>query len=288
MFPIVLILDAIRGVPGATIKSFSIGPHPFASVEGVMSRLTDHRLTTELLRDQDEELHPEGHLTDRFTKPFGSLDSLRLAYYDETDISYIGQMPENVWFMLTAARESLRHLSITRVGGDVEYVSEECSRYPEESDFMDLHFPFLRSLELHHLKLPDDGKLRVFLKRHSSTLRELRLVDCFYRDGLTGIDIATSLAGWGRRKLNLTGIEYVHAVDLTRLANVPDLEDDEDTWTNRIFPPAEVAIRHIERVEKFWIRDRANTLPRTVDVADRVERAKPYNVPWWLRPSKAI
>lgn len=293
MQDILTVTDAVASVPGAVLHSFSIGPNPFVSVKGVMSGVLQHPLTVELLNDRASD--PEGYLEESFNSAFANLRTLRLAYYDQVQPNYIGKTPENIWYMLNAAKDTLRNLSITRVG-TADDPPDDCSRYPAESDFLSMEFPKLQSLELHHLRLTSEKDLRKFLKRHKSTLRELRLVDCIVSAGTTApstdalatkkleINRAVSLADWGRKNLNLTGIESVQSVDLERLADVPWMMQDEDEWRLISVPPAEIAIRHVERLEKCWIGKRSNTLKRTVDVADRVERQKAGD-DWWMAPT---
>lgn len=289
MFAVREVIMAVDFLPDARLDSFIIGRHPFSSIKPMLAENYDTSLLApEVFYDGgrfDSAGGPNAFDADTCTEAFQPLRTLSLTYHDRRGSSYTGTMPENIWYMLSAARQTLRHLSITLAGDllvephlNAEFI------YPEESDFLALKFDFLQSVEFRHLRLPNVDNLRGFLNRHKDTLREVRLVDCIQDGGKTGIDMAADLATWGRDNLQLTGIESIHKVDLDRLVIAQPGETGENNWTLITSPDPEAALRRVERLEEVWIHHRANSLLRSVDVADRAERAKDH-IGWWLRPA---
>lgn len=244
-----LLLDIIAESPEANITSLSIGGHPYESFEEFWrSRKTDRGL---LHRPYDPPALPcdppwdeDDTAARRVCK---TLQHLRLPIeFAHELVPYISPLMDDsvkdsfVGRILGSAARTLVRLSLhaldllTCNDGDVACMKagERCLGlilYP-------LTFPSLQHLELRGWPIVDSS-LREFLSKHTSTLRELSLLQCAISEN------PTNFAQWARNHMFLSGVR----IDVRA---VSDDKGDDEGW--REWDSA--------TLEHLWLAGRPNSL----------------------------
>ena len=133
----------------------------------------------------------------------------------------------------------------------------------------DSHFPQLQLLDLRRWSVSHE-LFTSFLKRHSATLRQLRLLGCvLHGDPLV-------LANWASTSLHLQGIE-LDATDCTRCPSYVEIE----TWGRRRWKlHPEMAPLTDER-ETLWLGGRRNSIEY---LQSKPPMDNSGDMPWYCKP----
>lgn len=273
------LLEAVAQAPSAYIDSLAIGPHSFDYTGEDINEVADpnHPENPQYLdisAFENVQLEPG----DNLCTVLGQLQHLRLALCYSGCRSDEQHMREQLCKSLKASAPQLRTLTLHMIylfwGGVREVPKVDNGAHFEVfgSIVSPLYMPFLRSLSLRRW-IFSTGELKVFLLKHSSTLRDLHLLGC-----LCGDD-EYELARWGGDNLDLDGIElsgFFSAVDMASANPQEWTQMNLLQWRSR---DSTLSERTVACLETLWLAGRPNSV-------DRQQRVEIIPGPeWWKQPT---
>ena len=273
------LIHAISAVPTARVESFSLGPHPFEPCilntnalgryfNGLIGPQMPQRLAVERLNEAFEN---QNSIPPPITIVFAHLKRLFLQLefgYDSYNATQrccpklLGMKK-----MLGLTVSTLTHLTVSATSPAFDVASEAVN-----PDFLlSLDFERLKYLDLRYSYVSDIGALMDFFRRHSSTLRQLRVLE-----SRIDHDEAT-LAKWAGANLSLDGVE---------IRNVADVGLPEYTSSRTRSSRTSKLPRHklsLEARESLWLAGGKNHLRPILDrTYFKIEEEEPHI--WHLRP----
>lgn len=273
------LLKVVAEAPSACIDSLAIGPHCFEYTGEDIDEVADpnHPQNPQYLdisAFENVQLEPGANLL----TVLGQLHNLRLALCYSGCRSDERHMREQLRKFLEASAPQMRTLTLHMIylfwGGvrEVPKVDNDAHFEVFGSIVSPLHMPFLRSLSLRRWIFAA-RELKVFLLKHSSTLRDLHLLGC-----LCGDD-EHELARRGGDKLDLEGVElsgFYSAVDNASANPRNWTQMDLLQWRSMYH---DLSKQPVACLEAFWLSGRPNSVERQ----QRVEIIP--GAEWWKQPT---
>lgn len=271
-------ISRVAAASKARIEAFTIGPHRYASVSPVMSSSLRDANAPEMLPLGVFQNFKEQDMV-AVQKALAGLHTVAFSYNEPVSAETRATLAK----IFSSFGPDLQNLTVAHAI-DRESTQQDAGPGIVEYPLLDFTFPRLHYLELRHLQLHDMEPLQEFLERHSSTLREVRLIEYCVTDRAGEQD---QLARWAAENLHLTGVEIITSQDLQTLLGASQMlqKTKSEERSQRNYDEMMKVLRPIEARESTWLRGRANTLKRSVDIAQR-EMWAHMGESWWLQPSR--
>lgn len=253
------LIEALSNTPMTQLRSLAIGPHRFEENTFSDAYGGRHPIYIHEIKFSDENLP---HIKQVFSK----LHSLRLPFTVYNRLT--GTWRSGNWG--GGIREALQSATLLRrltleIRDSIprKTLVDTDPTAPFEWFVRDLHFPYLELLDLRGWVMPE-ASFRGVLERHSSTLRELRLVDCVLEGN------AMVMGNWAAENLNLTGVELDVGMATSRM---------QTTWWTFLLDNMVVLD---EEDEALWLAGRSNAIMKE-QIRERLEDSAEGTHDWFVQ-----